>query len=85
MKKEKYNTETLAAFKETEDIASGKIKPQTYDSLTDAIKDLGFEQPNEKTLTAMQKAEDIASGKVKSKGYNDVDEMIGDILKEENK
>ena len=37
---EKYNDETLAAFRETEDIASGKIKPKTYDNLPDAIKDL---------------------------------------------
>lgn len=37
---EKYNDETLAAFQETEDIASGKIKPKTYDNLADAKKDL---------------------------------------------
>ena len=37
---EKYNDETFAAFQETEDIASGKIKPKTYDNLPDAIKDL---------------------------------------------
>lgn len=80
---EQYNEETLAAFKETEDIASGKIKPKTYDNLPNAIKDLGLEQPNKETIVAMQEAEDIASGKVKSKGYDDVDEMIGDILKEE--
>ena len=37
---EEYNEETLAAFQETEDIASGKIKSKTYDSFYDAIKDL---------------------------------------------
>lgn len=37
---EKYNDETLAAFQEAEDIASGKIKPKTYDNLLDAKKDL---------------------------------------------
>jgi len=37
---EKYNDETTAAFQKTEDIASGKIKPKTYDNLPDAIKDL---------------------------------------------
>ena len=40
---EKYNDETLAAFQETEDIASGKIKPKTYDSFYDAIQDLRVE------------------------------------------
>ena len=85
MKNEKYNTETLAAFKETEDIASGKIMPKTYENLPDAIKDLCSEQPNEETIATMQEAEDIANGRVKSKGYDDVDKMIGDILKEDNK
>ena len=80
---EKYNDETLAAFQETEDIASGKIKPKTYVNLPDAIKDLDSKEPNEETMAAMQEAEDIASGKIKSKGYDNVDEMIGDILKEE--
>ena len=40
---EKYNAETLAALKETEDISSGKIKPKTYDSFYDAIQDLKSE------------------------------------------
>ena len=82
MKEEKYNTETLAAFKETEDIASGKIKPKTYNNLSAAIKDLENKKPNKKTIAAMQEAEDIASRKIKSKGYNSVDEMIEDIIKE---
>ena len=81
---EKYNDETLAAFQETEDIASGKINPKTYDNLPDAIKDLDSKEPNEETMAAMQEAEDIASGKIKSKGYDDVDEMIQDILKDED-
>ncbi len=38
-----YNDETLAAFQETEDIASGKNKPKTYDNLSAAIKDLDSE------------------------------------------
>lgn len=38
--REKYNDETIFAFKETEDIASGKIKPKTYDSFSEAMKDL---------------------------------------------
>ncbi len=40
---EQYNEETLAAFKETEEIANGKIKPKTYDSFYDAIQDLKSE------------------------------------------
>ncbi len=40
---EEYNDETLAAFQETEDIASGKIRPKTYDSFYDAIHDLQAE------------------------------------------
>ena len=84
MKEEKYNTETLAAFKETEDIASGKIKPKTYNNLSAAIKDLENKKPNKKTIAAMQEAEDIASGKIKSKGYDDVDELIEDIIKDQD-
>ena len=38
-----YNDETLAAFQKTENIASGKIKPKTYDNLSVAIKDLDSE------------------------------------------
>ena len=77
---EQYNEETLAAFKETEEISSWKIKPKTYDNLSAAIKDLENKKPNKKTITAMQEADDIASRKIKSKGYNSVDKMIGDIL-----
>jgi hypothetical protein len=39
-----YNDETLAAFQETENIASGKIKPKTYDNLSVAIKDLDSDE-----------------------------------------
>ena len=40
MKEEKYNTETFAAFKETEDIASGKIKSKGYDDVDELIEDI---------------------------------------------
>ena len=46
---EQYNDETLAAFQETEDIASGKIKPKTYDSFYDAIQDLRVEAAEDET------------------------------------
>ena len=40
---EEPNEETIAAMQEAEDIASGKIKPKTYDNLSVAIKDLDSE------------------------------------------